>query len=162
MITFGETANGETEGLSSYTAEEGHLLYILKQVDSLSDGTADNQTQAYNLLKSKEQEVSIEIHGLCCKEPGSQLRQQATLTYREEPYWVDDALYEFSMCLIFLQIFVHSYELWFADFCISLQYPKNAEILWRLAKATRNMATIQEGNTKEKESLIQEGNVWRT
>lgn len=91
VISFGEIKDTQAERLSDLSVEEAHLCHLLEQVDILCDGSGDDQTQAYNLLKSEE-----------------------------------------------------------------FQYSRNSEFLWRIAKATRNMATLQEklGNMKEKETLI--------
>ncbi|XP_042238885.1 regulator of microtubule dynamics protein 1-like isoform X2 [Homarus americanus] len=89
--SYGENGKIESGQLSSLLDEEDHLYQLFKQVDQVIDGTGDEQTQAYNLLKNEENE-----------------------------------------------------------------YADNPEFLWRVAKATRNMAAIQEklGNEKDKETLI--------
>ncbi|KAK7076822.1 Regulator of Microtubule Dynamics, partial [Halocaridina rubra] len=93
VISFGDriVSSPERKRPSPLSPEEEELYEVFQQVDHLNDGTGEEQTKAYNLLKT------------------------------EEP-----------------------------------QYSENAELLWRLAKATRNMAAIQEklGNNKEKETLI--------
>ncbi|XP_045601198.1 regulator of microtubule dynamics protein 1 [Procambarus clarkii] len=90
-IIFGGNGTNEREQLESLSTEDNRLCHLLEQVDALSDGTGDDQTQAFNLLKSEEE-----------------------------------------------------------------LYLDNAEFLWRLAKATKNQAIIQEkfGNEKAKENLI--------
>lgn len=61
VIAFGKDEDTEIEHLSDLSVEEAHLCHLLEQVDILSDGSGDDQTQAYNLLKSEEFEVSTSI-----------------------------------------------------------------------------------------------------
>ncbi|XP_064122679.1 regulator of microtubule dynamics protein 1-like isoform X1 [Macrobrachium nipponense] len=94
VITFGKqhpTSSPERSRLLPLSLEDESLYEDLQQVDVLNDGTAEDQTKAYQLLKKELQ-----------------------------------------------------------------AYSQNAEVLWRLAKATKNMAAIQEklGNVKEREKLI--------
>ncbi|XP_042890883.1 regulator of microtubule dynamics protein 1-like [Penaeus japonicus] len=96
LITYGDSFASPTdiERISPVSQEEDEdFLLFLHKVDQLLEGTTEDQSEVYTMMKSKE-----------------------------------------------------------------YKYSKNAEFLWRLAKATRNMATIQEklGVLEEKERLINE------
>lgn len=52
-ITYGD-GSSENGQLASLSVEKSHIFHLFEQVDMLSDGTGDEQRQAFNLLKCEE------------------------------------------------------------------------------------------------------------